>query len=254
MTQMTQMARTWVGAVALGLAVAPIAAAQTRPVSVDDILDLKTVSSPVVSPDGSRVLYTVRGWEIPEKEPDQRESRTRIWMVPVGGGPARQIAFGERGDSQPQWSPDGRFISFLSARGVGTGEDAPRPQIYLMPSDGGEAWKLTDAKDGVTGYTWSPDSRRIAYVTVDPRPSSQEADIRKQDDERVFEKDFRYTHIWTIEIDPSTGSGSPRAESRSEAKPATRVTEGTSWSVRGTPSWASDSKRIVFAAGVTTML
>lgn len=225
--------------------------AQKRAVTIDDILALRAVGSPTMSPAGTHVLYTVRQWE---QDRDRMESRTRIWRVPVAGGGGRQITYGERGDSQPQWSPDGRFISFLSARGAGTGDDAPRPQIYLMPSDGGEAWKLTDAKDGVTGYTWSPDSRRIAYVTVDPRPSVQEADIRKQDDERVFEKDFRYTHIWTIEIDPSTGSGSPRAESRSEAKQATRVTEGTSWSVRGTPSWASDSKRIVFAAAVTTML
>ena len=47
------------------------------------------------------------------------ESRTRIWKVPVAGGAARQITFGERGDSQPQWSPDGRYISFVSARGAG---------------------------------------------------------------------------------------------------------------------------------------
>jgi dipeptidyl aminopeptidase/acylaminoacyl peptidase len=157
----------------------------------------------------------------------------------VSGGAARQITYGERGDSQPQWSPDGRYISVLSARGSGTGEDAPRPQIHLMRSDGGEAWKLTDIKDGVTGYRWSPDSRQIAYLTVDPRTSTEEADIRKRNDERVFENDFRYTHIWTVDV---------------ESKQATRITEGNTWTVRGTPSWSSDAKRLVFAAGVTTML
>ena len=78
------------------------------------MLNLKAVGSPVVSPDGTQVLYTVRQWEA---EKDRMESRTRIWKVPVAGGAARQITFGERGDSQPQWSPDGRYISFrLRAR------------------------------------------------------------------------------------------------------------------------------------------
>jgi dipeptidyl aminopeptidase/acylaminoacyl peptidase len=221
--------------VAVALLHAP-ASAQEHAVTIDDILALKAVGSATVSPDGMHVLYTVRGWE---EERDRMESRTRIWKVPAAGGAARQITYGERGDSQPQWSPDGRHISFLSARGTGTGEDAPRPQIYLMRSDGGEAWKLTDVKDGVTGYAWSPDSQRIAYVTVDPRPAAQEADIRRRDDERVFENDFRYTHIWTIDV---------------SSKQTARVTEGTAWTVRGAPSWSPDATRLVFAAGVTTML
>jgi dipeptidyl aminopeptidase/acylaminoacyl peptidase len=216
------------------------ATADKRPVAVDDILNLKAVGSAMVSPDGVHVVYTVRQFEpASDREKERMESRTRIWHVPAAGGAARQITFGERGDTQPQWSPDGRYISFLSARGAGTGEDAPRAQIYVMRADGGEAWKLTDVKDGINGYSWSPDSRRIAYVTVDARSSAQEADIRKRDDERVFESDFRYSHIWTVAV---------------ESKETARVTEGTSWTVRGAPSWSPDSKRLTFAAGVTTML
>ena len=223
--------------VLLTFALLPAAAfAQNKAVTVDDVLNLKAVSSATVSPDGTQVLYTVRQWEA---ERERMESRTRVWRVAASGGAARQITFGERGDTQPQWSPDGRYISFLSARGAGTGEDAPRPQIYVMRADGGEAWKLTDIKDGITGYAWSPDSRRIASVSVDPRTSAQEADIRKRDDERVYEGDFRYSHISTIDVD---------------SKETVRVTEGTAWTVRGTPSWSPDSKRIAFTAGVTTML
>jgi dipeptidyl aminopeptidase/acylaminoacyl peptidase len=209
---------------------------EKRAVTIDDILNLKAVGAAIVSPAGTQVLYTVRQWE-PDK--DRMESRTRIWRVPVAGGAARQITFGERGDTQPQWSPDGRYISFLSARGPGTGDDAPRPQIYVMRTDGGEAWKLTDAKDGVSSYAWSPAGKQIAYVTVDPRSAADESDIRKRDDERVFEGDFRYAHIWTIDV---------------ETKETSRLTEGTSWTVRGAPSWSPDGKRLAFAAGVTTML
>lgn len=169
-------------AVALLLLVAPLVQAQKRQVTIDDVLDLKAVGSPVVSPDGTEVLYTVRQWEA---ERDRMESRTRVWKVPVDGGPERQMTFGERGDTQPQWSPDGRYISFVSARGAGTGDESPRAQLHVMRSGGGEAIKLTDAKEGVASYAWAPDSSRIAFVATEPRSSDQEDAIRRRKDERV---------------------------------------------------------------------
>jgi dipeptidyl aminopeptidase/acylaminoacyl peptidase len=217
------------------LLAAPGAFAQKRPVSIDDILDMKAVGAATVSPDGTQVLYTVRQWE---SERDRMESRTRIWKVAVAGGPGRQITYGERGDSQPQWSPDGRYISFVSARGAGTGEDAPKAQIHIMRSDGGEAWKLTDTEEAVTSYSWSPDSTRIAYVTTDARSGDEETAIRKRDDERVFEGDFRYAHLWTIDI---------------ATRAATRITSGNTYTVSG-GSWSPDSKRLAFGAKPTTMI
>ena len=92
--------------------------------------ELKAVGSPVVSPDGTQVLYTVRQWEV-------REGPHGIAHADLEGAgrpavPARQLTFGERGDSQPQWSPDGRYISFRLGARRGTGDDAPQAQIYLM--------------------------------------------------------------------------------------------------------------------------
>jgi dipeptidyl aminopeptidase/acylaminoacyl peptidase len=223
-------------AVALTLASVVPAFAQKQPVSIDDILNLKGVSAAMVSPDGTQVVYQVRAWQ---QDRDRMESRTHLWQVAVAGGSARQITYGERGDSQPQWSPDGRYISFVSARGTASGEETPRGQIYLMRVEGGEAWKLTDAKEGIASYSWAPDSMRIAYVTTEARSAEEESAIRKRDDERVFEGDFRHQHIWTIEV---------------EAKTASRITEGKDFTVSGAPSWAPDSRRLVFSAKPTTML
>jgi Tol biopolymer transport system component len=235
------------GRTATALAVVVLTAlpgfAQKKAVTIDDILNMKAVSSPMVSPDGTQIIYTVRVWQPDRPSGDRLESRTHVWKVPVAGGAARQITYGERGDSQPQWSPDGRYVSFVSARGAangnGNGDDAPRGQIYVMRADGGEAWKLTDAKDGVASYAWAPDSARIAFVTTDPRSSDEDAAIRKRDDERVFEGDFRYQHLWTIDV---------------ESKAATRLTDGKSYTLTGAPSWAPDSKRLVFSAKPTTMI
>jgi dipeptidyl aminopeptidase/acylaminoacyl peptidase len=213
------------------------ARAQKRPVTVDDVLGMKSVGAPMVSPDGTRVIYTVRQWEA---EKDRMESRTRIWMVTVSGGGARQITFGERGDSQPQWSPDGRYISFVSARGASSGDDPPRAQIYLMRADGGEASKLTDSKESMASYAWAPDSSRIAFVATDPRASDDDANQRKRDDERVFEGDFRHQHISVIGVDGKT--------------PATRITSGTTYTVTAAPSWSPDGKRLAFSAKPTTMI
>ena len=118
----------------------------------------------------AKVLYLVRQWEA---EQERMEARTRVWRVPTrGGSPARQITSGEKGDTQPQWSPDGKFISFVSARGSAEA----KAQIYLMRADGGEAWKLTDAKENVSSYAWAPDGTRIAYVATDPRSGEEEAE------------------------------------------------------------------------------
>ncbi len=86
-----------------------------RPATFDDVLKIRAIQGATISPDGRWVIYGVRQWV---DEQDKKESRTHIWKVATdGSAPARQITFGEKGDSQAQFSPDGRFISFVSARG-----------------------------------------------------------------------------------------------------------------------------------------
>ena len=181
--------RQFLALAALVLSVSTASAQSKRPATFDDVLNIKAVQAATVSPDGRQVIYTVRQWV---SEQDKMEARTHVWKVATdGSAPARQISFGEKGDSQPQFSPDGKFISFVSARGSA---DA-KSQIYLMPIDGGEAWKLTDAKENVSSYSWAPDSAKIAFVANDPRSAEEEANIKKRDDERVFEGDFRFAHV-----------------------------------------------------------
>jgi dipeptidyl aminopeptidase/acylaminoacyl peptidase len=234
------MRRTLVAAILVVMSIGT-AWAQKRPATFDDVMKMKTVGSAAVSPDGADVLYTVRQWEPgSERDKDRMEARSHVWKVAASGAStARQITFGERGETQPQWSPDGRSISFLAARGTGSADDAPRAQVYVMRADGGEAWALTDSKESVTAYSWSPDSARIAFVTTDPRAKDDDANIKKRDDERVFEGNFRYAHAWVVEV---------------ATKTATRISEGTAYTVSGAPSWSPDSKRFVFGAGTTPML
>jgi dipeptidyl aminopeptidase/acylaminoacyl peptidase len=236
----------FVAALVVTFGIGPGASAK-RPVTLDDALHLKGVSGAQMSPDGFRVLFTVRGWEWPngKAEPDKGakppEMRSHVWMVATDGSqPASQITFGEKGESAPAWSPDGRYISFVAARGAQQEPEGegPKAQIWLMRTDGGEAWRLTDAKEGVGAYEWAPDSKRIAYLTRDPLSKDAEEARKRKDDERIFEGDFQMQHVWTIDL---------------ESKQTTQLTTGTEFTVRSM-NWAPDSTRIVFAAAPTPLI
>ena len=166
--------------------------------SIPDLLSIRQVALPEVSPDGRAVLYTVRAWEdATGKDAGKKNARTHVWRVASDGTGQRQLTFSEPGETAPAWSPDGSLISFVSARGADSaGDDGPRAQIWIMPSDGGEARKLTDAKESVTGYAWSPDGTKIAYVSRDPLPKDREDKRKRRDDATVFEGDFRMSHLW----------------------------------------------------------
>ena len=222
-----------------------------RPIAIDDVVHLKTVGAPQIAPDGTRVLFTVRGWEWPggKVEPDKGtkapEARTHVWMVPANGSePARQITFGDKGEASPAWSPDGRYISFTTTRSAGPAAapagdaDAPREQIWLMRADGGEAWPLTEAKESITTYDWAPDSKRIAYLSRDPLTKEIDDARRRKDDERVAEANTQMPHLWVVDV---------------ETKAATSVTSGDDFGVRSL-TWSADSAQIAVAIAQTTMI
>src|SRR6185503_6306305 len=180
------------------LITAPAALAQTaakRPIAIADMMSLKNVGGAQISPNGALVVYTVSSWEHPNANPakgdtavgDKHEQRAHLWLVPADGSrPGRQITFSERGESQPQWSPDGSMISFVSARGTASGEEQPRGQIHVLRLEAGEAEKITDVKEGVSGYSWSPDGRRIALLSVDSLPKTTDAARKRRDDPQVY--------------------------------------------------------------------
>ena len=216
--------------------------AQNRGLSDADLLRIQAVGGVAIAPAGDRVLYTVSGWEHPNAKADtvlgdKHDRRSHVWVVPFSGGAARQLTFGERGESQPAWSPDGRTIAFISARGNGTGDDAPKPQLWLLPADGGEARQLTTLRDGVVSFTWSPDASRIAILTPDTLSREQEARTRRRDDAKVYEADFRLNHLWVVAV--ATGA-------------TTKLTSG-GFTVRGM-SWAPDGTQIAFDASPTPMI
>lgn len=117
-----------------------------------DITRLVTLGPPSLSPDGRHAVVAATR---PDLEAD--EYRSALWLVATDGSAApRQLTHGEH-DADPRWSPDGRTIAFLRA-GEGT-----KPQLHLLPADGGDARRVTDLRGGAGAPVWSPDSTRIVF-------------------------------------------------------------------------------------------
>ncbi len=142
-------------------------APKKRDITLDDLAKLQRVSGPVVSPDGEWVVYSVS--QVDTKED---KSQTHLWMVKWDGSVDLQLTYGKEGASSPKFSPDGRYISFMSSRpGAAKGD-----QVWVMDRRGGEAEQFTAITDQeIEGYNWSPDSKKL-LLTLRPKnePDAEE--------------------------------------------------------------------------------
>ena len=154
-------------------------AQEKRALTPEDLVGIRGVADPKISPDGKRIAFVVT--EPADSNKPEKARDDNIWMVPVDGSePARLFASSPKSESSPRWSPDGRRLAFLSDRG----EDNQK-QIWLMHADGGEAEKLTNAKAGVDSYKWSPDGRVIAFLARDGKTDEEQKKQERRDDSDV---------------------------------------------------------------------
>ncbi|HUS17886.1 MAG TPA: S9 family peptidase, partial [Chloroflexia bacterium] len=199
---------------------------EARPVAAADLLDMRFLSEPAISPDGQRVAFVVA-----RADADSNDYKAHIWMARADGtGRSRQFTHGAKRDGHPAWSPDGRWLAFTSSR-------SGHKEIWLIPTDGGEARRLTYTPHGAGNPSWAPDSRALAFTTEvgaeDPAPhhhsfeSEDEQKKRKEKEAKAkresplrhirlqYKRDGeglwqgRYTHIWVQALDEDGASDGP---------------------------------------------
>lgn len=174
---------------------------QKRLLNVDDLLQLKGVSSPKISPDGNWIAYTIN-----EASVKDNKWRTRIWMKPNGGGDAVPMTMKGTSSGNPQWSPDGKYLSFTASR------DDKKTQVWVLNRNGGEGQQLTHVKQGIEDYAWSPDGKKLALVikemSADEKQDSTKKDLPKPIviTRLQFKRDYAgyldtlHTHIYVYDI------------------------------------------------------
>ena len=142
------LALTWAGEVS----------AQQRTFTFMDVQELKRAGSWVPRSDGALMLYTVT---TPDWVEASSQSDIHIVSLADGVSSSRRLTFtDDKNETQPTWSPDGSFFVFLSNR---DSEESEGSQLYMMRHDGGEAQKITEAQEGVSGFDFSPDGRWLVY-------------------------------------------------------------------------------------------
>lgn len=136
-----------------------LAAAEKSPIRTTDLLNIKTMSDLAISPDGRRAVFVLTSMG---KEGDDYRYYRHLWLIELEPPFAtRQLTFGDRSDRSPQWSPDGKRIAFVRTH-------KNKPQIWILPLDGGEAFRVTDVEHGASNPRWSPDGKTLLFTSDIP--------------------------------------------------------------------------------------
>lgn len=220
-----------------------VAVAQNHVPTFEEVISLRSVGNVQISGDGKDIAFTVSTTDWTDNRYD-----SEIWLSHSGNKPFRLTNTTKNSSSYPRFSPDGKWISFMSDRGN-------KNQIYVIRSDGGEAMMVTNEEDGILSYEWHPDGKRLIFLKPE-----KDTEARKEREKRygAFEtddKNFRVNHLWEIEFDPDMADPSeyPCYETVDSLKEkagcivfpkSKRLTEG-SFTINGF-SISPDGSRIAF--------
>ena len=204
------------------LAQAPGAPAKWTP---ELALTVKNISNVAVSPDGQQVAFQVA---TAVTDGERSEWVSQIHVARGDGSGGYQLTRGEKSSTAPAWSPDGRWIGFLSSR-------SGKANLWRIALAGGEAEQLTDEKGGVSAFRWSPDGKTMAFAMTDPKTDDEEKADKEKRDARVVDEAIKQVRLYVVPVEPDSAA----------KRPVRKLTQGD-YSV-GEFDWSPDGKFIAFS-------
>jgi dipeptidyl aminopeptidase/acylaminoacyl peptidase len=196
--------------------------------SPEQLLKIKNISAVVPSPDGLRVLYTVRQAVMSD---DRSEYVNQVYMCNSDGTNHIQLTRGDKNSANPKWSPDGNRLAFTSSRDN-------KNNLYILPVAGGEAEKLTDVKTSVGTYEWSHDGKMIAFTMVDAADDKEEKNKKAKNDWYFMDEVVKQNRLFVIWIDKKDTAGKYMQK---------KITTGN-FNVNAF-DWSPDGKNIAYSHG-----
>ncbi|HEV7620789.1 MAG TPA: S9 family peptidase, partial [Flavisolibacter sp.] len=210
-----------------------------RMLQPSDLYRLQHVSSPQVSPDGKWVAYVVSSVDTSK---DKRN--TKLWMISWDGKESVELTNGPGNENNPKWSPDGKYLSFLSARKEAEEKTEAGAQLWIMDRRGGEAKRITNIKGEIEAYDWSPDGKKV-LLTIKDHDLSDSAKTKVRTpyviDRYHFKQDYigyldrRSSHLYLYHADTHI---------------LDTLTRGIFDETNAT--WSPDGERIAFVSNQTT--
>ena len=165
--------------------------------SPEQCLKIKNITAVRVSPDGSKILYTVREAMMTD---DRSEYINQVWLCNADGSNPIQLTKGDKNSSNPKWSPDGKWIAFTSSRDS-------KNNLYVLPVGGGEAEKVTDVKTSVGEYDWSHDGKMIAFTMADAAADKEEKDKKAKNDWYYMDEEIKQNRLYVLWLNAKDTAG-----------------------------------------------
>jgi dipeptidyl aminopeptidase/acylaminoacyl peptidase len=201
--------------------------------SPEQCLKMKNITVVRVSPDGNKVLYTVREAIMTD---DRSEYVNQVYVCNADGSNTIQLTRGDKNSSNPKWSSDGKWIAYTSNRDG-------KNNLYILPINGGEAEKLTDVKGSVGEYEWSHDGTMIAYLSNDVANDAEEKNKKSKNDWYYYDEDYKQNRIYVLWLTDRDSSGKRKWKQVSKDN---RNVNGFDWS--------PDGKQIVYSHGKSAVV